>query len=144
MKLYEERPRQRPTDYFVDWKQREALAEGMIPLVGKLYRKDNVKTYIYGHTLVNRSVIQIMQDHRAVRQIEQNELSEFETYPILEALAEHNLGHAHVDVGRIASAYYFDGADDGGKVSVADYVRSQVEDLIGSTRKPLELSLIHI
>lgn len=138
MKLYEERPRQRPSDYFVDWKQREALAEGMIPLVGKLYRKDNVKTYIYGHPLVNRSVVQIMQDHRAVRQIEQNELSEFETYPILEALAEHKLGHAHVDVGRIAVAYYFDGADQGGKVSVADYVRAQVEELIGSTRKPLE------
>ncbi len=138
MKLYEHRPRQRPDDYFADWKEREQLAEGMIPLVGKLYRKDNVKTYIYGHPLVNRSVIQIMQDHRAVRQIEQNELSEFETYPVLEALAEHSLGHAHVDVGRIASAYYFEGADQDGKVSLADYVSEQVSDLIGSTRKPLE------
>ena len=45
MKLYEERERQRPADYFADWKEREALAEGMIPLVGKLYRKNNVKTY---------------------------------------------------------------------------------------------------
>ena len=65
---------------FSDWKEREALAEGMIPLVGKLYRHDNVKTYIYGHPLVNRSVIEIMQDHRVARQIEGNELSEFETF----------------------------------------------------------------
>ena len=95
MKLYEEQERQRPSDYFADWKEREALAEGMIPLVGKLYRKNNVKTYIYGHPLVNRSVIEIMQDHRAVRQIETSELSEFETFPILRALAAHDLGHAH-------------------------------------------------
>ena len=72
MKLYERSERKRPVDYFTDWKEREALAEGMIPLVGKLYRKDNVKTYNYGHPLVNRSVIEIMRDHRAVRQIEEN------------------------------------------------------------------------
>ncbi|NNL57428.1 MAG: glyceraldehyde-3-phosphate dehydrogenase [Pseudomonadales bacterium] len=141
MKLYERRERQRPDDYFADWKEREALAEGMIPLVGKLYRKDNVKTYIYGHPLVNRSVIEIMRDHRAVRQIEESELSEFEIYPVLQALAAHNLGHAHVDVGRIAAKYFFEGANQtpaGTEVGLEDYVRSQVEDLIGSTRKPLE------
>lgn len=141
MKLYEQRIRQRPDDYFRDWKEREALAEAMIPLVGKLYRKDNVKTYIYGHPLVNRSVIQIMQDHRSARLIEQNELSEFETHPVLEALAKHDLGHAHVDVGRIASQYFFEGHDhdsDGNAVELEDYVSAQVQDLIGSTRKPLE------
>ena len=141
MKLYERSERKRPVDYFTDWKDREALAEGMIPLVGKLYRKDNVKTYNYGHPLVNRSVIEIMRDHRAVRQIEENELSEFETFPVLQALANHDLGHAHVDVGRIASRYYFGGADknaDGSDIELQDYVSSQVEELIGSTRKPLK------
>ena len=141
MKLYERSERKRPVDYFTDWKEREALAEGMIPLVGKLYRKDNVKTYNYGHPLVNRSVIEIMRDHRAVRQIEENELSEFETFPVLQALAQHDLGHAHVDVGRIASRYYFGGADknaDGSHVDLQDYVSHQVEELIVSTRKPLK------
>ncbi len=141
MKLYERRERERPDDYFADWKEREALAEGMIPLVGKLYRKDNVKTYVYGHPLVNRSVLDIMKDHRAVRQIEENELSEFETFPVLQSLAQHNLGHAHVDVGRIASMYFFEGKNkdaDGNEIALDDYVRSQVEELIGSTRKPLE------
>ena len=27
--------RERPSDYFADWKEREALAEAMIPAVGK-------------------------------------------------------------------------------------------------------------
>ena len=140
MKLYERRKRQRPDDYFADWKEREALAEAMIPVVGKLYRKDNVKTYIHGHPLPNRSVIEIMQDHRTVRQVQESELSEFETYPVLEALAAHNLGHAHVDVGVMATRYFFEGANrdgNGDDVKLADYVRNQVKDLIGSTRKPL-------
>lgn len=132
-----ERTRERPEDYFADWKEREALAEGMIPLVGKLYRKDNVKTYVYGHPLVNRSVLQIMQDHRAVRQVEKNELSEFETFPILEQLAKYDLGHAHVDVGRIASMYFFEGGSKDGAVSIEDYVKAQVGDLIGSDAKPI-------
>ena len=140
MKLYEARERQRPDDYFADWKEREALAEGMIPLVGKLYRRDNVKTYIYGHPLVNRSVIEIMQDHREVRQIEESELSEFETFPVLKALAAHDLGHAHIDIGRIAARYFFEGDNvdsDGNEVALDDYVSQQVEDLIGSSEKPL-------
>ncbi len=82
-----ERRRERPDDYFADWKEREALAEGMIPLIGKLYRNNNVKTYIYGQNLVNLSVLDIMQAHRFVRQVEQNELSEFETFPVGQALA---------------------------------------------------------
>ena len=51
-----------PTEFFADWKEREALAETMIPLVGKLFRKNSVKTYIYGQNLVNQSVLEIMQD----------------------------------------------------------------------------------
>ena len=79
--MTEERQRPRPDDYFKNWKEREALAEGLIPLVGRLSREKNVKCYIYGRTLVNRSVLEIMKDHRYVRQVEGNELSEFETYP---------------------------------------------------------------
>ena len=120
--------RARPDDYFADWKEREALAEGLIPLVGKLYREKNVKTYIYGHSLYNESVIGIMQAHRTVRQVEQNELSEFETFPVAKVLADLDLGPAHIDVGRLAVNYEKDAKPQG--VSVEDYVKEQVEDLI--------------
>jgi glyceraldehyde 3-phosphate dehydrogenase len=131
-----ERKRERPADYFADWKEREALAEGMIPLVGSLSREKGVKCYIYGKSLVNRSVTQIMKDHRYVRQVEANELSEFETYPILTELAKLELGPAHIDVGRIAVNYYDKG--DGQGMSVEEYVRQEVAEDIGSTTKPLE------
>ena len=35
-----------PEDFFRDWKEREELAENMIPLIGKLYRSNNVTCYI--------------------------------------------------------------------------------------------------
>ena len=95
-----ERKRARPADYFADWKEREALAEGMIPMVGTMSRENNVKCYIYGHSLVNRSVLQIMKDHRYVRQVEASKLSEFENFPVMKAISELNLGPAHIDVGK--------------------------------------------
>ena len=120
--------RDRPEDYFSDWKEREALAESMVPLVGKLYREKNVKSYIYGNSLYNESVIAIMQSHRTVRQVEKNELSEFETYPVLNALSGLDLGAAHIDVGRMAVAY--EEVKSSG-ISVEDYVKQEVADLVG-------------
>ncbi|MEQ9464959.1 MAG: glyceraldehyde-3-phosphate dehydrogenase [Haliea sp.] len=130
-----ERKRERPDDYFRDWKEREALAEGMIPLVGELSRRKNVKCYIYGKSLVNQSVTQIMKDHRYVRQVEENELSEFETFPVIKALSLLDLGPAHIDIGRLAVEYYDKGA--GAGMSVEDYVQQQVADLVGSETGPV-------
>jgi glyceraldehyde 3-phosphate dehydrogenase len=129
-----ERIRERPDDFFKDWKEREALAEGMLPLVGQLYRRNKVKTYIYGQNLVNQSVLQIMKAHRFVREVEDNELSEFETFPVVQALSELDLGMAHVDAGRIAVTY--EEVKDSG-ISLKDYVKEQVAGLIGNETKPL-------
>ncbi len=128
-----ERKRARPADYFADWKEREALAEGMIPMVGTLSREKNVKCYIYGQSLVNRSVLQIMKDHRYVRQVEENELSEFETFPVLKAISALDLGPAHIDIGRLA-VHYFDKGEGQGQ-SVDEYVASELADLIGDGDK---------
>ena len=131
-----DRKRPRPDDYFKNWKQREALAEGMIPLVGQLSREKNVKCYIYGKPLVNRSVLEIMKDHRYVRQVEGNELSEFETFPVFTHLAKLDLGPAHIDVGRLAVRYYDQGA--GANLTIEQYVEQEIADLIGSRSKPLD------
>jgi glyceraldehyde 3-phosphate dehydrogenase len=123
--------RDRPNDYFADWKQREALAEGLIPLVGKLYRERNVKSYLYGHSLHNESVIDIMQAHRTVREVEKNELSEFETFPVVQALSTLDLGSAHIDVGRIAVNYEKDAKPKG--ILIEHYLRHELKELIGAS-----------
>ncbi|WP_461517527.1 glyceraldehyde-3-phosphate dehydrogenase [Porticoccus sp.] len=122
-----------PADFFADWKEREALAEAMIPLIGKLYRENNVSLYMYGRNMVNRSVIELMKAHRFVRQIEQNELSEFETYPLIKALAEMDLGPAHIDVGKLSVKYQ----ESGNGEDPRPFLQREVGDDIGSVRKPL-------
>jgi glyceraldehyde 3-phosphate dehydrogenase len=113
---------------FADWKEREALAESMIPMIGGLYRR-NVVIYIHGVPLYNLSVIELMKAHRFVRQIENNEMSEFETQPILETLCQLDLGPAHIDIGKLTSQFM---ADNKG-LSPEAYVKSACEHIIGRT-----------
>ena len=87
-----------------EWIDREALAEAMIPLVGHLYRNNNVVTSIYGRGLINRSVIAILKAHRFARHRigGGSELSVRDTYPILKVMSEMDLGSASVDLGKMA------------------------------------------
>jgi glyceraldehyde 3-phosphate dehydrogenase len=125
--------RPKPDDYFKDWKEREALAEAMIPIIGKLYRERNVVLYMYGRSMVNKSVIDIMKAHKFVRQVEDNELSEFETFPVIEVLNNLSLGPAHIDVGQIA-VREMQSEDD---VDIEEFVKGQVAGSINSSEKPL-------
>lgn len=122
-----------PADFFADWKEREALSEAMIPLIGRLYRENNVSLYMYGKSMVNRSVIELMKAHRFVRQIEQNELSEFETFPLIKALSEMNLGPAHIDIGKLTVSYQ----ESGNGEDITEFLQREIGDDIGDTRKPL-------
>lgn len=87
---------------FQDWQDNEALAEQMIPLVGRLYRDNNVVATLFGRSLIRSSVIRILKDHRFVRKIEGTELSVKDTLAIVDAISRLNLGPAHVDVGKLA------------------------------------------
>ena len=115
-----------PKDPFGDFQYRQALAEEMLPMIGRIYR-DNVHLLLYGKPLVNLSVSEIMNAHRFVREAENNELSEFETYQVIIALSELELGPAEIDIGIIAAAYLFDDKD----LSLEDFVNDAIADLIG-------------
>jgi glyceraldehyde 3-phosphate dehydrogenase len=121
-------------DYFPDWKEREALAEAMIPIIGRLYRR-NVVTYCYGRALYNQSVIQIMKTHRYVRQLAINELSEFESYPILEALSQLDLGPSHIDVGKLASKFMEE--TENSEITPLAFCERECSEVIGRHVPPL-------
>ena len=129
----EEQNRPVPRNFFEDWKDREALAESMIPLIGKLYRKKNISTYMYGNSMVNKSVTDLMQDHRFIRQVESNEISEFDTYPMLEAISKLPLGPAHIDVGKLVVKFQNTDKD----CSLESFIESELDEIIGSENKPL-------
>ena len=98
----DKRRRPKVDDYFGDWKWREALAESMVPIIGKLFR-NGVHLLMYGRPLSNCSPIEIMKLHRFVREAEGNELSELETYPVIEQIAKMKLMPCEIDIGEMVS-----------------------------------------
>ncbi|MCK9534963.1 MAG: glyceraldehyde-3-phosphate dehydrogenase [Pseudomonas sp.] len=112
-----------------EWIDREALAEAMIPLVGQLYRNNNVVTSIYGRGLINRSVIAILKAHRFARHRVGNdsELSVRDTYPILKIMSEMDLGSASVDLGKMAVKF---SAEAKGR-SLEQFVRDELASVAG-------------
>jgi glyceraldehyde 3-phosphate dehydrogenase len=98
---------QKPDQCLGEWIDREALAEAMIPLIGQLYRNNNVVTSIYGRGLINRSVIAILKAHRFARHriADETELSVHDTFQILKTMSEMNLGAASVDLGKLVAKY---------------------------------------
>ena len=129
------------TQHLQSWINREALAESMIPMIGKLYRENNVVTSVYGRPIINRSVIDIIKVHRFVRQLQGQPLDVSETFPVLEALSKLNLGPARIDIGKLATKYLAEGK---GK-DVADFVRAEVADALdpsaGSVAPPKDIVL---
>ncbi len=120
---------QKPDQCLGEWIDREALAEAMIPLIGQLYRNNNVVTSIYGRGLINRSVIDILKAHRFARhRLEgEAELSVHDTFPMLKAMSELKLGAASVDLGKLVAKYKAEGAGRG----VEQFVKDELAEVVG-------------
>ncbi len=108
--------------YFSDWKQREEIAEAMLPIIGRLYRDHGVVTSMYGRSLVHGSMIDILKAHRFARQILENELSVRETFPVLQAMDALDLAPARIDIGKLTVRYQSQGS----KCDIADFVRQEL------------------
>jgi glyceraldehyde 3-phosphate dehydrogenase len=131
------RSREKVEDYFGDWKWREGLAELMVPIIGRLYRH-GVHIMIYGQSLVNASPVEIMKAHRFVRQIEGNELSELETFPLLERLSNLALSDCEIDLGELTvrCPFFDDLADNPNKID--SYLQEQLDFSSSTSRRPSE------
>ena len=118
-----------PDDSFGDWKWREGLAELMVPIIGNLYR-DGINILIYGKSLVNESPVEIMRAHRFARQSDFNELSELETYPILQYLSTLKIADCEIDIGELAvrCPFFKDLKDD--TSGLTTYINEELETVI--------------
>jgi glyceraldehyde 3-phosphate dehydrogenase len=126
-------------DYFSDWKQREALVQEMIPVIGRLFSQRDVGIFIYGRPLHNRSVTFIMKTHRFVRGVERNEMSEFESHPVLMALAKLDIWHTQVDLGKLTVRYMEHQAENPAKaLDVDEFVGRELGYLVGVRDKPIK------
>ncbi len=98
----------------------------MIPLIGQLYRENNVVTGIYGRQLVNQSAIDILKAHRFARQVDEQELPISETLPLVQALSRLDLGSASVDLARLNNAFKRSGATE-----LETFLRAELADVVG-------------
>ncbi|MGP5592690.1 glyceraldehyde-3-phosphate dehydrogenase [Corynebacterium flavescens] len=110
-----------------DWNKRLELAQEMIPLIHQLHRNNNVITSIYGRLLVGITDIDIIKSHRYARRIADRELSTAETLPILQELADMNLGSASLDLGRLATGFA-----DYVSADLRDYLEKELVSLVGA------------
>jgi len=120
---------QKPDQCLGEWIDREALAEAMIPLIGQLYRNNNVVTSIYGRGLINRSVIALLKAHRFARhrQADEAELCVNETHQILTTMSSMDLGAASVDLGKVVAKFKAEG---NGR-SLDQFVRDELAEVAG-------------
>nr|WP_177344601.1 glyceraldehyde-3-phosphate dehydrogenase [Pseudomonas sp. PA1(2017)] len=118
---------QKPDQCLGEWIDREALAEAMIPLIGQLYRNNNVVLSIHGRSLINRSVIEILKAHRFARhrQADQNGLAVHDSYAVLKAMSELKLGAASVDLGKMVGKFKAEG---NGR-SIEQFVKHELADV---------------
>lgn len=99
----------------------------MIPLIGRLYRDNNVVTSVHGRSLINQSVVSLLKAHRFARQIDDVELPLEDTLPLLRALSALELGAASIDLARLSLAYKLSGA---GR-PISDFLREELSDVVG-------------
>ncbi len=112
-------------NYLDEWKNHEACAEHMLPIIGRLYRDHNIVPTVYGRSLVHCSVIDILKAHRFARLILDTELSALETFPLLEAMDRLDLAPARVDIGKLTIKF----KSLSGAVPVDEFVRNELADI---------------
>ena len=119
---------QKPDQCLGEWIDREALAEAMIPLIGQLYRNNNVVLSIHGRSLINRSVIEILKAHRFARhrQADESGLAVHDTYAVLKAMSELKLGAASVDLGKMVGKFKAEG---NGR-SIEQFVKDELSEVV--------------
>ncbi|MCM5703194.1 glyceraldehyde-3-phosphate dehydrogenase [Larsenimonas salina] len=111
---------------FQAWQSHEAMAEEMIPLLGRLYREFRVVPLMYGRPLAQQSVIRILKDHRFVRKVEGTELTIRDTYPLVKRLLELSPGPSRIDFGKLAMAY-----KKGGHSDPMQFLKKELAPIIG-------------
>ena len=112
--------------YFDAWIGREALAEAMIPVIGRLYRENNVVTTIHGRSLINKSTMSIFKAHRFARRMSKDELLLEETAPLLNTLTDLEWVRQ-----RSTSPASTRSSGEGDGATLEEFLRAELADVVG-------------
>lgn len=114
-----------------DWARRLALAEAMIPVIGRLWRRDGVVVSIHGRSLLDRSPVGVLKLHRFARQLDDHVLDPAETLSVLHLLDGLDLGPASIDLARLSARHRAVRLEGHASRALADVVRSELAEVVG-------------
>ena len=107
------------------WNEREARAEAMVPVIGRLYRENKVVLSIHGRSLVHKSVLDILKAHRFARRIVGEELPTEVSEQLIGIIDSLDLGASRIDLGRLAA-----GLQESQREDMQQYVREQLAAVV--------------
>ncbi|WP_432487920.1 glyceraldehyde-3-phosphate dehydrogenase [Kineococcus sp. SYSU DK018] len=114
------------------WSTKVALAEAMVPLIGRLYRDNGVVVTVHGRSLVGKSVIGIVKAHRFARRVDDVELPLEPSLELLRVLCRLAPGPAAVDLARLGRAP----VDETGGADLVQRVRAELGPALGTAPAP--------
>lgn len=113
-----------PEPESAEWSSKEAIAEELVPIIGRLYRNNGVVLSIHGRSLLNLSPIDIVRLHRFARHVEGSELPIVDTAKMLDAVTALEPGPASIDVARLHSAFL-----NSGESELAGWVSRELSEI---------------
>ncbi|MCA8941998.1 MAG: glyceraldehyde-3-phosphate dehydrogenase, partial [Planctomycetes bacterium] len=117
-----------------DWNDRVQLAEAALPLIGRLFRERSVIATMFGRPLIEKSPIDILREHRYVRQVEESELSIRDTYPLLQEATKLGLHPCRIDLAKLAVRWIRAGRSP----DAATFVAEQLADFADLPERVIE------
>jgi glyceraldehyde 3-phosphate dehydrogenase len=119
-------PAQSDIDSSDDWSAKIAVAEELVPLIGRLYRENGIVLSVHGRSLLNLSPIDIVRIHRFARHVDGAALDIDFTARVVRATDALNPGTASIDVARMSSAFQASG-----QANLEDFVSTELSELAG-------------
>lgn len=86
-----------------NWQDDKEGVETIIPIIGRLYRHNNITPLLFSNSLVNLSTMEIINLHSRVCNYENNLVKIKDTCEIINALQYCNLTHTSIDIGQLSS-----------------------------------------
>jgi len=113
--------------HLVNWNERQALAEKMIPLLGSLYRGPSVVVRVFGQKIMNSSTIAIIRAHLHGRLIVGQALDMNQSFAMLQLIEQMNLRPCRLDLGKLCHEYLTQDKDE----DMTSFLDRRLKQLLG-------------
>jgi len=113
--------------HLVNWNERQALAEKMIPLLGSLYRGPSVVVRVFGQKIMNSSTIAIIRAHLHGRLIVGQALDMNQSFAMLQLIEQMNLRPCRLDLGKLCHEYLTHDKDE----DMTSFLDRRLKQLLG-------------